>query len=218
MKIEGVIFDVDGLLLDTESIYCEAVKNVTGKDLSPELNFQVLGVTGITAARILVEGLKLDMTPEQYLRLIDENLATILPKCKLFPGAKEIVNKFEAKGIPMALATGSNRVNFEIKTKNHQAFFDKIPIVTSGDDVKAGKPNPEIFLTSMEKMGLTDPSKIVVFEDSPAGIKAANAAGMIAIMVPDKLLPIESALAKFDAKPDLILDSLLDFDPDSTEI
>lgn len=218
MKIEGVIFDVDGLLLDTESIYCEAVKNVTGKELTPELNFQVLGVTGITAARILVNGLKLNMTPEEYLLLVDKNLATILPKCKMFPGAIEIVEKFKAKGIPMSLATGSNRINFDIKTKSHQEFFDQFSIVTSGDDVKVGKPNPEIFLTSMKKMGLTDPSKIVVFEDSPAGIKAANSAGMIAVMVPDKMLPIKSALERFDAKPDLILNSLLDFDPDTTEI
>jgi pseudouridine-5'-monophosphatase len=80
------------------------------------------------------------------------------------------------------------------------------------DEVSAGKPNPEIFLTSMRKLGIETPENCLVFEDAPAGVKCANNAGMAVVMVPDKRLPLESALAEFDAKPTIILGSLSEFD------
>jgi pseudouridine-5'-monophosphatase len=89
-------------------------------------------------------------------------------------------------GIPQAVASSSDRRHFELKLTKHKEWFSIFECVVLGDDpeIKHGKPAPDIFLVASERLR-ADPSRCLVFEDSPAGIAAARAAGMYTVAVPD---------------------------------
>ncbi|KAH0786018.1 haloacid dehalogenase-like hydrolase family protein [Histomonas meleagridis] len=210
--IHGVIFDIDGLLLDTEPIFVMAMEKTTGHPLSKEFHIKLMGRSGFEAAPWIIEKYSLSYTEEEVVNKIDENLSSLLPNAKLFPGTHNLVARLKEMKLPLGLATGSNRINFGNRTRPHQEFFSQFQCATCGDEVKQGKPNPEIFLKTMEKMGITNPKNVLVFEDAPAGVKCANNAGMAVVMVPDKDLPLEESLGEFDAKPTIVLKSLSDFD------
>ena len=212
--IKGVICDIDGLLLDTEPIFVEAMHDATGYPLSHEFHLKLMGRSGFEAAPWILAEYNLHYTEQEIVDRIDDALKTRLPEAKLFPGAPRLVEEIKKKrGIPMALATGSNRVNFGTRTNPHKEFFSQFDASTCGDEVSAGKPHPEIFLKSMKKLGFDNPQNILVFEDAPAGVKCANNAGMPVVMVPDPNLDLESALKEYDAHPTIILKNLSDFDP-----
>ena len=101
--------------------------------------------------------------------------------------------------------------DYQTKTQNHKEFFALFKIITLGDDpaVKHGKPDPDVFLVTAKKFeDKPEPSKILVFEDSPNGVKAGKSAGMGVVMVPDERL--DSA---YFNNADLVITSLLDFKP-----
>lgn len=209
--IKAVIFDIDGLLLDTEPIFVEAMNVATGFPLDEEFHIKLMGRSGFEAAPWIKEKYNMPDTHQEIIDKIDDALRTLLPKAKLFPGAQPLVTFFKGKHLPLSLATGSNRTNFGTRTQPHQEFFNQFDFHTCGDEVSAGKPSPEIFLTSMKKMGFENPENVLVFEDSPAGVKCANNAGMPVVMVPDHALPLEEMLGQFDAHPTIILKDLRDF-------
>ncbi|OHT03726.1 haloacid dehalogenase-like hydrolase family protein [Tritrichomonas foetus] len=210
--IKGVVCDIDGLLLDTEPIFVDAMHEATGYPLSHEFHLRLMGRSGFEAAPWIRDEYGLSYSDEEIIDRIDQALKKRLGNAKLFPGAPGLINGFKTRGIPLALATGSNRINFSTKTNPHKEFFDQFDGVTCGDEVSLGKPNPEIFLKSMKKIGIDDPQNILVFEDAPAGVKCANNAGMPVVMVPDPSLDLEKALAEYDAHPTIILKDLSEFD------
>lgn len=88
--------------------------------------------------------------------------------------------------MPIAIATSSSSNSYKLKTTNHQAFFSLFNSITTGDEVKMGKPDPEIFLKCLKKFELKDPAKTIVFEDSLNGVIAAVNAGMYCVWVVDR--------------------------------
>ena len=212
--IKAVICDIDGLLLDTEPIFVDAMGEATGYPLTPEFHRKLMGRSGFEAAPWIIAEYNLSYTEQEIIKRIDDALKKRLGKAKLFPGTQQLVDGCKARKIPMALATGSNRVNFGSRTDPHKEYFSQFDAATCGDEVSAGKPNPEIFLTSMKKLGIENPAEVLVFEDAPAGVKCANNAGMAVVMIPDKNLPLESSLAEFDAHPTIILNSMEEFNFD----
>jgi pseudouridine-5'-monophosphatase len=210
--IKAVICDIDGLLLDTEPIFVDAMHEATGYPLSEEFHRRLMGRSGFEAAPWIKAEYNLPYTHEEIVQRIDVALKKRLATAKILPGAVDLIAGLRARGIPLGLATGSNRTNFKTRTDPHAEFFAQFDAETCGDEVSAGKPSPEIFLKSMKKLGIESPENCLVFEDAPAGVKAANNAGMAVVMVPDKSLPLESALAEFDAKPTIVLKSLTEFD------
>lgn len=215
--IYAVVFDNDGLLLDTEPIYAKVHQELTGHFLDWDFRRKLMGLTGPAACKLIVKEYGLPYTWEEYIKIRDEALIKVFPTAQLFPGAKELVKNILARNIPIALATSSNRGNFVYKIVNHKEFFDQFPIITCGDEVSKGKPDPEIFLTSMKKLGFIKPENILVFEDAPNGVKGANNAGMPVVMVPDPDLPMPIAIEEVDAHPTVICKSLKDFDFDAFE-
>jgi pseudouridine-5'-monophosphatase len=210
--IKAVICDIDGLLLDTEPIFVEAMHEATGHPLSVEFHRKLLGVSGFDGAPWIKAEYNLSYTHEEIVERIDAALKSRLGRARIMAGAAELVASLKARHIPLGLATGSNRVNFRTGTDPHPAFFAQFEKATCGDEASAGKPNPEIFLTSMRKLGIQNPENVLVFEDAPAGVKAANNAGMAVVMVPDKELPLPEALTALGAKPTVVLRSLTEFD------
>jgi HAD superfamily hydrolase (TIGR01509 family) len=126
-------------------------------------------------------------------------------------GVLRLIHHLHANGVPMAVATGSHKRHFALKTQNHKEMFTLMHHVVMGDDpdVKTGKPSPDIFLAAMRRFeGNIEPSNCLVFEDAPSGVAAAKNAGMYAVMVPDSRLDVS-----YHKGADQVLSSLLDFKP-----
>ncbi|OHT09344.1 haloacid dehalogenase-like hydrolase family protein [Tritrichomonas foetus] len=212
--IEAIIFDNDGLLLDTEGIYVLVLEQMMGRKLEWDLRRKLIGRTGPDACSILVKEMGIDEDPIHFLNRRDENLKKIFPTAKFFDYAVEIVKEAKInRKIPIAVATSSNRANYEVKISNKHDFYDLFDSVICGDEVENGKPNPELFLKSMEKLGVKNPQNVLVFEDAPTGVKGANNAGMPVVQVPDPELPAD-ANQEAGAQPTLVLKSLREFDFD----
>mgnify|MGYP001342426956 CR=1 FL=1 len=188
-KISCLIYDLDGLLLDTESIYSEVTQKIVGeynKVFDWSLKKKIIGRKSTQAAKIIVESLNLPITPEEYLDSRKEDLLESLRNSQPMSGAIELTTHFFQKGIPQAIATSSASPTFEAKYENHKKWFSQFNLIVKGDDpeLKEGKPAPDIFLIAAKRLGF-EPVNCLVFEDAPSGIKGALAAGMNVVAVPD---------------------------------
>lgn len=176
--IDLFIFDMDGILFDTETVYLEYGKKLLkelGYEVTDELVEKTTGLTNEEAKEIYLEEFGKDfpydeITAKVYNYIIDEAKKGDIP---LMTGAKEMLDFLASKGKKMVLGTSA----------------DSSHIITA-NDVERGKPDPEVFLRGAGKLNI-NPSKTVVFEDSVNGVKAAYGAGMMPVMIPDKLTPAE---------------------------
>ncbi len=201
-----VIFDMDGVLLDTEPIYTRATQSVVGrfgKSFDWSLKANMIGRSSARSAEYLVGALQLPITAETYLAQRHPLLLEGFAHAPAMPGARDLVVQLAERGVPLALATSSDRELFDVKSAAHD-WFDRFGVVICGDDPRIGalKPAPDIFLLAAAELGLPAEAALV-FEDSPAGVTAARAAGMRVIALPAPEL--DRALVR-DAER--ILDSL----------
>jgi len=211
-KITRLIYDLDGLLLDTEPMYTEATAQILerfGKKFNWSIKSRMMGKKAIDSARILIELTDIPMSPENFVAERSSLLADMFPGVTFKPGAKRLTNHFHACPIPQAIATSCHKESLLQKVKNKKLWFDIFSIVVTGDDdqITSGKPEPDIFLITAERLG-AKAEECLVFEDSPSGVLAAVKAGMPVIAIPDE--HIDHSRVK---EADLILSSLEDFDP-----
>jgi pseudouridine-5'-monophosphatase len=187
--ITHIIYDNDGLLLDTEPFYTKAHEIVAaryGKVFDWRVKSKMIGLRAEDSARVLISSLQLPMSIPEYLEARKHLLTEMFPQSEPLPGAVRLTMHLHRAGVPQAVATSSDRYNFELKITKHRDWFRIFEFVISGDNpaIKRGKPHPDIFLLTAERMEAS-PSQCLVFEDSPAGIDAARAAGMYTVAVPD---------------------------------
>jgi HAD superfamily hydrolase (TIGR01509 family) len=210
-KLYGVIFDVDGVIADTEPPTAEAsikvfedlfgVKGVKRKDFRAGLG---CGAEAYVKAAARVHGLKLtDEQIAQATKIREQNFIRLLLQSPLpaFEGVLELMHKaLKQPNFRLAIATSSSREMSEVVLKGAGVPYDKMAYVT-GSDVRNKKPHPEIFLLAAEYMGIV-PANCTVIEDTPDGVRAAKAARAKCIAVTN------TTTAEKLAEADLVCDSL----------
>jgi HAD superfamily hydrolase (TIGR01509 family) len=189
-KPGAVIFDMDGLLLDSEPLY-----RVTWQTAAAELGClidddfysQFVGRGTDEAELILREhfgdALPLDEFRIRWKREFDERLSREPLPHK--PGAVALLDRVDGRGIPKALATSTPRA---LATRCLGSLNSRFSIFAFGDEVAQSKPAPDLFLLAASRLGVR-PDDCLVIEDSEAGVRAAHAAAMAVIMVPDLVEP-----------------------------
>lgn len=207
-EMKGVIFDMDGLLFDTEQVY---QKNWTrmAKDMGQEVpdafRTAICGTSGDLMDRIIEKYFHVENgrpLAEKVMGWAAEDLKESVPEKK---GMHEILDFFKAKNFKMAIASSSRRAQIEnnLRLSHIEDYFDAL--VSGRDDgIKNGKPAPDIFLKAAQMIGLPA-SECYVFEDAYNGIRAAAAAGALPIMIPD-MIPADDEMRSlcYGIYPDLI--------------
>lgn len=203
----AVIFDMDGVMIDSEWIYKKACQNVLkkyGKEANEDLFKAQMGRSMDEAQKIIVEMTGIDVKPEkigkeytnEYLRLSKKLL-------KPNPGLFELINSLKDR-VLLAVASSTEEKVVE-KILERFEIKDTFSAITGGDKVKHSKPEPEIYLLTSRKLGI-DPDNCIVIEDSPAGIESANKAGISVLALKtehNKNMDLSQADRQFDSLNDI---------------
>ena len=194
MDFKGLIFDLDGVLVDTAKyhfIAWQALAAELGISFTEEDNERLKGVSRVRSLEIILEiGGKSLPQPDFEAALVKKNEHYLeyidgLTPDEILPGVQSFLNEAKAAGIPMALGSASKNAPRILDKLNLTPYFQAI---VDGNAVSAAKPNPEVFLKGAAALEIP-PGECVVFEDAQAGIDAANNGGMIAVGIghPDVL-------------------------------
>lgn len=183
----AVVFDCDGLLLDTEKCWTRgeaAVFATHGETLTPEHKRNLVGASGKEAARYMCEVLDLPGREDEILEeLIALSWPEVVNGARPMPGAEELVRELHGK-VPIGVASNSpgGMVREALEKSGLGGAFE---VVLGSDDVSRPKPDPELYRTACERLG-AEPKHSVALEDSPPGVEAAKAAGMYVVGVPSE--------------------------------
>ncbi|WP_324197990.1 HAD family phosphatase [Nocardia beijingensis] len=195
-RLAGVLWDMDGTLLDSEKLWDVAVRELArehGHEMTDAIRHALIGASGPNALRIMLTGLGIEPTPaslraagEFLERRVTELMTGPIP---WRPGAKDALAMVRAAGLSSALVTNTKRslTEFGLDTLGRD-FFD---VSVCGDEVAHGKPEPDVYLRAAELLGLA-PEHCVAVEDSPTGARAAQAAGCALVVVPCEI-PVPDA-------------------------
>ncbi|XP_020535604.1 bifunctional riboflavin kinase/FMN phosphatase [Jatropha curcas] len=210
-KVYAVILDLDGTLLDTESATKGVLKEFLakyGKELDKEREeSKRLGMTLQDSAVAIVKDYGLPLTPDQFIHEIMPMYRHRWSHARALPGANRLIKHLWKNGVPIALASNSSTENIDAKISHQQGWKYYFSTILGSNQVKSGKPSPDIFIEAARRMGV-DAAKCLVIEDSLVGVKAAKAAKMKVVAVPSQSEADCSLLA------DSVLHSLLEFQPE----
>jgi HAD superfamily hydrolase (TIGR01509 family) len=203
--VEAALFDMDGLLIDTEALYIVAMQEAArsvGREMPVDFCHSMIGVPGrecnVMIAEFYGDGFSIGDFRQHFSRHIRGLLEHRIP---LKPGVVELLDFLAGRGLRLAVATSAERHT----TEHHlgrAGLLDRFDAVATRDDVEHPKPHPALYLEAARRLGVA-PERCIAFEDSNVGLTAAHAAGTMAIMVPDILPPTPEVRAKCLVMPDL---------------
>ena len=211
--IDGVVFDLDGLLLDSEQVWDAAREQLVrerGGRWHGNAQRDMMGMSSREWSRYLHDELGLREPPEEISREVVRRLEAIYrERLPVLPGAREAVERIGARW-PLALASSSNRELIDLALE----LLEVAPLfkaTVSSEEVPRGKPAPDVYLEATRRLGVNS-TRAAAIEDSHNGIVAAKAAGLRVVAVPNRHFPPgEDALAEAD----VVLDSLAGLTPEA---
>ena len=202
-RIRAALFDMDGLLIDSEDIYTEVTNTILARYGKPNLPWsikaQLQGRPGPQAGQIFHSWAQLPIDHEQFMQEQRELQVKLFPNTRPLPGVMDLLAGLKKRGVHMALATSSNKNNFKIKSEHLGDLFQNFELEHQvlGDDPRIpagrGKPAPDIYLLALSTLNKTleaqgqppiQPEECLVFEDSVPGVESGRRAGMQAVWVP----------------------------------
>jgi HAD superfamily hydrolase (TIGR01509 family) len=185
----AVIFDLDGLLFDTESLYQDAIMLAAvelGHDMTPAIFRTMIGRPLAQTRAFLLQQYGNAFPVDELLATWHRHFAVIVEtRLAMKPGVVELLDALDSLGLPRGIATSSSHKTVQHHLGTHALSGRFHRIVASGD-YAAGKPAPDPYLLAAKQLGI-EPSLCLALEDSYNGVRSASAAGMMTIMVPDLL-------------------------------
>ena len=210
--IDAVVFDLDGVLLQTEELWDEVRAGLArehGGRYGPEQQRAMMGMSSPEWSRYMAETVGVPGPPERISEEVVERMQTrYRERLPLLPGAVEAVRRM-AERWPLALASSSNRplIELALELAKLDSFF---AAVVSSEEVARGKPAPDVYLEAARRLGVPA-DRCAAVEDSHSGIRSAKAAGMKVVAIPNPTFPPDEAAL---ADADLVLRSLDELTPD----
>lgn len=196
--VKAVIFDVDGTLLNTERIYMRAWKQAgkaAGFDIPDDVLLRTRAIQRSDAIKIFQDALGTAFHYEQIQPMRIEIAEALIAASDhlVMPGVIPTLEYFRSHGVPIAVASTTN-LEKTVSHLEHAGLLQYFDAVVGGDMVQRGKPNPDIFLKAAQLLAVA-PEDCMVVEDSPAGIRAAVAANIPAVLIPDCVKPDDALKA-----------------------
>lgn len=185
-----MIFDLDGVIVDTAKFHYLAwrkLANDLGFDISEEQNEELKGVSRVHSLQKILKWGEVELSEEEFKRqmaLKNENYLSYVDKMdeeEILPGVAKVIAYLRQHKVPFALGSASKNAPLILEKIG---LYDQFDAIVDGNDVSKAKPDPEVFLVAAGKLNAT-PENCIVFEDSVAGIQAANKAGMLSIGIGD---------------------------------
>ncbi len=191
MRLPGVVFDMDGLLLDTERVCLDAFvqsrRNYSLPD-NPEVFLQCVGLRGEACSKIISESLDNKISLNDFNREWDKRITSALNKnVPVKPGALELLKILKKNGHSLAVATSTRSATAtdQLDASQLLKYFD---CIVGGEQVSNPKPDPEPYHKAAASIGC-EANQCIVFEDSETGVRAAIASGARTVQVPDLIAP-----------------------------
>ena len=213
--IEAVIFDLDGVLLDSEQVWDDAREQLAkerGGRWHEHAQRDMMGMSSLEWSRYMHDVIGLPEPPEEISREVVERMAKLYREhLPVVPGAPEAVDRLAARW-PLGLASSSNRelIDLALELLGVKHLFKA---TVSSEEAARGKPAPDVYLEAARRLGI-EPTHAAAIEDSENGIRAAKAAGMRVIAIPNQHFPpAEDALTQAD----VLLRSLDELTPEVIE-
>lgn len=186
-RIEAVIFDLDGLMIDTEPLARQAWERVLqdhGKNLDEETFAGMIGLRLEDSSRVVRDAHGLTTSSTELARKEQIYMAQIMQRgIPLMPGLRRLLAEIEGLELPWAVATSSQK-KYAVHVLEQLGLLEDCEAVAGGDEVDNGKPAPDVYLLAAKRLDM-DPARCLALEDSVPGIKAATAAGMLTVAVPN---------------------------------
>lgn len=190
--IKAAVFDMDGLLIDSERIALETfveIGDVYQLDGIEELYRQVIGMNHQAITKIVTEALQERVDPKRFLAdwSVSYQGKVAAKPVPVKTGVHEVLGALAHRKIPAAVAT-STGTEMATKKLRNSGLLDYFQVLIGGDQVSQSKPSPDIYLRAAESLRV-EPAHCLAMEDSPNGVRAAVAAGMQVVQIPDQLQP-----------------------------